>query len=158
MRYFSGRASRVARGGIALIFGMLWFAAARAEDASEFVAIVNFKNPVSTMSVSDLRDLFLVNQQKWPGGARVMPILPPSGSPALNKLLSKVFLMTGEDELSMYYMAAIFQQKITEVPRSGVPAAAIEVTAANEGAVAFVPRSALQGRRSLFKVIEVKGL
>ena len=75
----------------------------------------------------------------------------------MEQLLKRVLRMNSESELSMYFMAAIFQQKIAEPPKSGSHETAIAVVARDPGAVAFVPRSAVSGMRSI-RIVEISGL
>ncbi|GEM_PF-7006870 len=128
-------------------------AAARAQSES-FVAVVHPTNEVSALSASDLRDLYLVVQRRWTGRQTVTPILPASDSDSMKVLLSSVLHMSSEDELSMYYMAAIFQQKISDAPQRGSSDAAIAAVGSDPGAIAFVPRSEVEGQTSV-KVIEI---
>lgn len=124
--------------------------------ASEFVAIVNAKNPVVKLTASDLRDLYLVEQKTWSGDMRVTIILPTSNSPAMDALL-EVLRMSNEQALSMHYMAAVFRQTMSTPPRTGDVDASLAAVKSDPGAIAIVPRSAALGHGAV-RIIEVDGL
>jgi len=130
---------------------------AQPAEPSDFVAIVHPSNQVASLSTADMRDLFLANQKKWSGGLAVHPILPESRSIAIEHLLKHILLMNSEADLSMHYMAAIFQQKIREPPKSGSHKTSMIVVGRNPGAIAFVRRSNASGQNSI-RIVEIDGL
>lgn len=109
-------------------------------EAGEVVAIVNPANAAREISLHRLRLLYGLYQRSWPGGVRVHILLPESGSPAMEYLVSTVFRMGREFELDRYYLQAVFGQRIAH----GLPRLSPEETLArvrsDPGAIALIDR------------------
>lgn len=132
-------------------------ASAQPATVHDLVAIVHPSNEVASLSVSDMRDIFLVDQKKWSRTSRIHPILPQPNSATMSYVVTRILGMSSESELSMYYMAAIFQQKIGEPSKSANDRSAIAVVRSDPGAIAIVSRSSLS-EQSAVRIIEISDL
>jgi len=112
--------------------------------------IVHEKNPVTDLSVSELRAIFRMEKQFWGSGKRAVLYLRPSDSVEQKILLDKVYRMSAE-KLQKYWVSKLFSGEIPAKP-SYVPtaeAAGSRVREA-EGSVSVVlPSETPKGVRTL---------
>lgn len=83
----------------------------------EPAVIVNRSNPVSSLSKSQLRKLLLGQQAKWPGGAEISILLPPSGQADRKSILQRYCGMS-ESEYSAWFLHASFKGEVLAVAKS----------------------------------------
>lgn len=91
--------------------------------------VVNHRNPVTGLSVGELRRIFLLDMQYWPTGRRITLVLREPGQPARAEALRLVCGM-GEDEYRRHLMLQVFRGR----PGSAAPRS-IRTT---EGMLGFV--------------------
>ena len=109
--------------------------------AQEVVALVHPSNPTSSMSVKQLRMLFGSYKRSWEGGTPVHLLLPPEGDPAMSFLVSTVFRKQSEQEVSKYYLQAIYQQKLSVMPAQLSRSEALNTVRREPGAIVLLDRS-----------------
>ena len=110
---------------------------------SEVVALVHPSNPTSSMSVKQLRMLFGSYKRSWEGGTPVQLLLPPEGDPAMAFLVSTVFRKQSEDDVSRYYLQAVYQQKLSNVPAQLSRSEALNTVRRERGAIVLLDRASV---------------
>ncbi len=128
-----------------------------ASETPKMVVIVNHENPVLELPLSEVRHIFRGDRKRWKDGSMIEVILPRPGSPAMQSVLRNVFKMKSVAELGRYYLAAVFQQKLLEAPRTASTDEAIRIVSRSKSAFAVVPHTNAIDKDGI-KVIEVAGL
>ncbi len=124
--------------------------------AGGVVAIVNKANPVASLSISDLQELFKGKKKEWDNGEPVVLYLPPASSEAMTSLAKNVFKKNGAAGVSKFYLKAIFQQKFTDPPESsGNAGDSVANVSGDPGAITLIEADKASGD---VKVIKVGGL
>ncbi|MGH7163363.1 MAG: hypothetical protein ACREID_07750 [Planctomycetota bacterium] len=113
------------------LLASLGAAAGEAPRRVELAVIVHAKNPVTDLSLSELRAYFKMERQFWPNGRRCVLYLRPSESAEHKILLDKVYRMTNE-KLQKYWVAKLFSGEIPAKP-SYVPTAEAAGSRVREG-------------------------
>jgi len=111
-------------------------AAARAE----LVAVLNQRNPASAVSLQQLRLIYSAYKRTWPDGTAIELLLPPSGSPAMQAMVGKVFKRQSEQEVTQYYVGLVFEQKLVRPPSQPSVSESLARVRAAPGAIAIVER------------------
>ncbi len=126
--------------------------------AGEIVVIVRPDNAATEFSVDELKKIFMVNRKNWPDGSAITVWLPAWGSDEMTVLTTKVIKCGNEANLKKYYLTAIFQQKIVEIPTSVRDAQeAAMFVASTAGSIAIVDESKILGNTEV-KVVRINGL
>ena len=126
--------------------------------AGEVVAIVHPDNAATEFSVDELKKIFMVNRKNWPDGSAITVWLPAWGSDEMTVLTTRVIKCGSEANLKKYYLTAIFQQKIVEIPSSVRDAQeAARLVASTAGSIALVDESKILGNAGV-KVVRINGL
>lgn len=87
-------------------------------DEPELVSVavvVNPKNPVTDLTLRQLRAYFKLEQQYWPSKERCEVFLRPTRSKETEILLDRVYQMSN-DELRKYWVGKIFRGEISSKP------------------------------------------
>lgn len=112
------------------------------------VVIVNGANPVETVSVSDLKKLFLSDRSKWDTGKSVAPVMVTAGAPERTAFLKQVCGMSDAD-LGKYFMQAAFTGKSATPPKEVTSAASVKsFVATSPGGIGFVKAMDFHGNGS----------
>ena len=130
------------------LFGFAALAGARAEDPPqkaplELAVIVHPKNPVSKVTLAELRAYLKVEKEFWPDRKHCDVYLPQSTTDEYDVLLQKVYRMSHK-KLQKYWVRRLFSGEISAKP-SYVPsakAAGAEVLK-SEGAISVVSAKAI---------------
>ena len=72
--------------------------AARAEDASDLLIIVNQASVVKEASAAELKSIFLKKRNVWNNGDKASPLNTPGGSPLREAFQRRVLEMSPEEE------------------------------------------------------------
>lgn len=148
------------RSAIAFCLGLLtilmfMFVGASAAQSSDIAVIVNPDNPVSNISLVDLRKIFSGSKRTWPGGLPIKPLVRAPGCHERIVLLS--LLGMSEGEYKQYWTAQIFRGEADAqpaiLPSFGM---ALEAARAFRGAIAFVEARDIKPG-TFIKVIKVDG-
>jgi ABC-type phosphate transport system substrate-binding protein len=75
----------------------------------ELAVIVNKSNPISTLTIFQLRRIVLAEQEKWPSGSRIIVWMSPPGQPDRAGALKMVCGMT-ETDFTLYFVHASFNR------------------------------------------------
>jgi hypothetical protein len=111
---------------------------AEEERPLELAVIVHPDNPVSKVSLAELRAYLKVEREFWPNRKRCDVYLPQSTTDAYDVLLQKIYRMSHK-KLQKYWVRRLFSGEITAKP-SYVPSAkaAGEQVLKSEGALSVV--------------------
>lgn len=103
--------------------------------------IVHPATPANDLSFTQLRRLFLGEQQFWPGGTRVVLFVYAPGTPPGDAVLAQLYGMS-ESEYKRYWIAKTFRDDVATGPKIvSSPEMALRLTARVPGAIALVPVS-----------------
>ena len=92
-----------------------------AAEPTAIAVVVNPRNPVTDLSLRQLRSYFKLEQQYWPSKERCEVFLRPTRSKEADILLDRVYQMSNE-ELRKYWVGKIFRGEISSKP-SVIPTA-----------------------------------
>lgn len=116
---------------------LLWTGVHAAEDPS-FVVIVNRANPVTTLTLAELRRIFLKQTRMWPHAESMVPVDWDATSP-IREAFSREVLSRTVREMGDYWV----QQGVTQglVPPSTQKStrAVLRFVASVPGAISYVP-------------------
>jgi hypothetical protein len=132
--------------GIAVVLaGLLgtWTTTVRSEDfAEDVIVIVNKRDPVADVAIADLKKIYLGQIATWSNGKPVFAINAVEGTDLRERWRAMVLGMSqdGEDR----HWQAMASQLQGQKPRELVDP--VRAVFRAQGAVAYVPRSALKGR------------
>jgi len=126
------------------IFGLaLSFVLGRAVMA-DVVAVVSSKNPVTSLSKSQVADIFLGKAVRFPGGAPALPIDQEEGSPAREEFYA-AFTGKSPAQIKSHWTKIIFTGR-GQPPRAVSNSAEVrKLIAANPQAIGYIERSAVDG-------------
>jgi ABC-type phosphate transport system substrate-binding protein len=128
---------------------------ARAGDA--IVVIVNSSNPVASLSLGELKKLFLGDKDRWDTGKYVAPVMIGPGAPERAAFLKIVCGMSDAD-MGKYFMQAAFAGRSVAPPKSvGSDEAVKSVVAGSPGAIGFVKASDFTAGGGV-KAVKVQGM
>jgi ABC-type phosphate transport system substrate-binding protein len=128
---------------------------ARAEEA--LVVIVNSSNPVETLSLADLKKLFLSDKGRWDTGKSVATVMLGPGAPERVAFL-KVVCHMSDGDFAKYFVQAAFTGKDVSPPKEVGSASAVKgAVGSSPGAIGFVKASELGAGDSTVKAVKVDG-
>ncbi|HTU41930.1 MAG TPA: substrate-binding domain-containing protein [Candidatus Aquilonibacter sp.] len=120
------------------------------------VVIVNSSNPVSNLTISDLKKLFLSDRSRWDTGKAVAPVMVGPGAPERSAFL-KVVCGMNDAEFSKYFLQAAFTGSSATPPKVVGNAQDVKsVVAGSPGAIGFVKAQDFHGDGSDGGVKSVK--
>jgi hypothetical protein len=131
--------------------------AARSARAGELVAVLNAGNPVTEVSLKQLRLIFGAYKRSWPDGTPIELLLPPSGSAAMQAMVARVFKRQSEDAVSQYYVDLVFQQKLPRQPAQLSTRESLSRVRRDLGAIAIADRDDVDDPAGL-RLVPVEGL
>jgi ABC-type phosphate transport system substrate-binding protein len=119
----------------------------------DIAVVVNTNNPVSNLTVGELRSLFAGDKQSWRGGVAVKPFVRAPGTQERVALLKLLGLSEGEYRQN--WMSRIFRGEVQEAPPT-LPSNGMqkEAVAAFSGGIALM---SLQDVKPGMKVVRING-
>jgi hypothetical protein len=75
-------------------------------------AISHQKGPPSAMNLSELKSVFKGEKQRWPDGTKISIALMKTNNPVGQTICKKIYDMSG-DELNKFWLALVFQGKVS---------------------------------------------
>jgi ABC-type phosphate transport system substrate-binding protein len=124
-----------------LVTATAWWAVSAepvAAAGDPIVVIVNNANPVDSLSMGELKKLFLSDRSRWDTGKAVAPVMLAAGAAERTSFLKTVCGMNDAD-LTKYFMQAAFTGKSATPPKEVTSAGAVKsFVAASPGAIGFV--------------------
>jgi ABC-type phosphate transport system substrate-binding protein len=121
-------------------------ATARAQEKASGVAVaivVNQETPVDNLTFSQLRRIFLGEQQFWGDNSRITLLVRAPASAEREFVLDRIYRMT-EGQYRQYWIAKLFRAEVASGPKIVYSSdMAVELVAAIRGAIAFIPASSV---------------
>ncbi len=145
--------------GIAAFAVCLWMVATPTAWAGDeaLVVIVNSSNPVDTVSLGDLKKLFLSDKSRWDTGKSVATVMLAPGAPERVAFL-KIVCHMSDAEFAKYFVQAAFTGKDVSPPKEVGSAAAVKSSVGSSpGAIGFVKASEASAGDSTVKAVKVDG-
>jgi ABC-type phosphate transport system substrate-binding protein len=90
---------------------------ARAQDAEPLAIVVNRSNPLSEISLADLRRVFRGQRTRWSNGRRVTLVMRDPGTPERSAILQSLYGLD-ESEYRRTYLQAVFSGEATDAPKT----------------------------------------
>ena len=109
--------------------------------AGGFVIVVNTSNPTTSLSRSQVSNLFLRKTPSWSHGQKVQPVDLSAGSPIRGKF-SIAIHRKSVGAIKAYWSQRLFEGKIVPPPELSSESAIAEYLRANRGAVGYLSASA----------------
>lgn len=101
---------------------------AHAQEAEPLAIVVNRSNPVTEISLADLRRVFRGQRTRWANGRRVTLVMRDTGTPERDAILRLVYGLD-ETEYRRAYLQAVFSGQTSDAPKT---------LASNNGVLRFV--------------------
>jgi len=103
----------------ALIASLLGVAprVARAQDVEPLAIVVNRSNPLTEISLADLRRVFRGQRSRWSNGRRVTLVMRDPGAPERNAILQSLYGLQ-EEQYRRTYLQAVFSGEATDAPKT----------------------------------------
>ena len=117
---------------------MLLWTGVRAEQKPAFVVIVNTANPVRTLSLIELRRLFLKQTRMWPHADAVVPLDWDATSPVRESFSRQVLARTVR-EMGDYWVQQGVTQGLVPPSTQRSARAVLRFVASVPGAIAYLP-------------------
>jgi phosphate transport system substrate-binding protein len=125
-----------------------------ARSKEDLAIIVNQSNPVDNLSVTDLRKLFLAQQQHWTNSRKVTLVMREPGQPERNTILREIYRMT-ESSFSRYFLHGQYTGEIQSTPKLLASASGVRKFVVNvPGAIGYVRLSEVDDS---VKVVHISG-
>jgi len=90
---------------------------ARAQDSEPLAIVVNRSNPLSEISLADLRRVFRGQRTRWSNGRRVTLVMRDPGAPERNAILQSLYGLE-EQQYRRTYLQAVFSGEATDAPKT----------------------------------------
>jgi hypothetical protein len=129
------------------ISALLWLATPARAD--EIVVVLHATNPTQEISLQGLRLLYGGYKRKWRDDRAVSLVLPTADSPAMTYLAVRVFKLADAASVDRYYLEAVYEQRIADLPARMDPRSAIARVRSDPSAIAIVPRAAVESSEGL---------
>ena len=91
--------------------------AARAQDTEPLAIVVNKSNPLSEISLVDLRRVFRGQRSRWSNGRRVTLVMRDKGAREREAILRSLYGVAEED-YRRTYMQAVFSGETADAPKT----------------------------------------
>ncbi len=127
---------------------------AQTKQAVSFVVVLNKANPVTTLSVLELRRIFMKQTRMWPHAESIVPVDWDSTSP-YREAFSKQVLGRTVREMGDYWVQQGVTQGLTPPSTQRSTRAMLRFVASVPGAIAYVPAAELD---DTVVVVKITGL
>ena len=127
---------------------------AQTKQAMPFVVVVNKVNPVTTLSVLELRRIFMKQTRMWPHAESMVPVDWDATSP-YREAFSKQVLGRTVREMGDYWVQQGVTQGLTPPSTQRSARAMLRFVASVPGAIAYVPAAELD---DTVVVVKITGL
>jgi ABC-type phosphate transport system substrate-binding protein len=106
----------------------------------EVYVVVNTSNKIATLSLEEVRRIFMGEKSSWAGGKRITVLMLAPDQPERVVVLQAVFKMN-ESEYTKYFLQAAFTGHVLAAPRDLPSAAQMKAqVAANPNAIGYLSR------------------
>jgi|CXWL01.1.fsa_nt_gi ABC-type phosphate transport system substrate-binding protein len=120
-------------------------ASAGSAHGEDFKLVVHRSNPLSSITATEVSQLFLKKKTTWPGGERAAPVDQPENSP-IRQSFSRKVLKKDVAAVRGYWNSQIFSGRAVPASEAPSDALVLEFVEATPGAIGYVSRAAPVGR------------
>lgn len=140
----------------ALIFAfLLLLVDAGSSMGGEVAIIVNKENPLESVSMQDLAQIFKSEKKDWPNGGEIHLVFLPADYPEKEVVLKTIYKMDA-NELKKFWLAKIYQGRAVTFPKTFASSEAIKKFVSLElNSVGFIDAAAVDDS---IKVLKVEGI
>jgi ABC-type phosphate transport system substrate-binding protein len=143
---------RIAAAGVLVL---MWTLAASAQGRAPFVVIVNKANPVKTVTLVELRRIFMKQSRMWPHAETMVPVDWDSSS-EVREAFCKFVMNRSVREMAEYYVQQSMTQGVTPPSTQKSARAILRFVASVPGAVSYVPPADVDNTVNVIKVTGLK--
>jgi len=137
------------------VFSLISFRAVGTPAGADVAIVVNSANPVSNLTLSELRKIYFGDRQYWKGNLPVLLLMRSHGARERGVVLRVVFEMT-EERYTKYWVAKVMRAEVSDPPASLYSFGMLqEGVRGNPGAIGYVNVNEV---RSGVKVLRIDGL
>src|SRR5882672_469105 len=141
--------------GCLVVFSLISFRAAGKPAGTDVAIVVNSTNPVSNLTLSELRKIYFGDRQYWKGNLPVLVLMRSHGAHERGVVLRVVFEMT-EETYTKYWVAKVMRAEVSDPPASLYSFGMLqEGVRGNPGAIGYVNANEV---RSGVKILRIDGL
>ena len=141
--------------GCLAVFSLIIFRAAGTPADTHVAIVVNSANPVSNLTLSELRKIYFGGRQYWKGNLPVLVLMRSRGAHEREVVLRVVFEMT-EETYTKYWVAKVMRAEVSDPPASLYSFGMLqEGVRGNPGAIGYVNVNEV---RPGIKVLRIDGL
>ena len=90
---------------------------ARAQDSEPIAIVVNRNNPLSEISLADLRRVFRGQRTRWSNGRRVTLVMRDAGAPERDAIIQSLYGLD-EAQYRRTFLQAVFSGEAPEAPKT----------------------------------------
>jgi ABC-type phosphate transport system substrate-binding protein len=120
----------------------------------DLAIIVNTTNPLESLSMAELRKVFLGERSHWPSGRRITLVMMEAGQPERTALIRQVCQMS-ESDFTRHFLHGVFTGEVFVSPKTLASPVGVRKFIFNvPGAIGYVRASDVD---SSVKVIRVDG-
>lgn len=113
--------------------------------ADEIDIVVNKSNSVESLTLADVKKIFVGDKGSWSNGKRITVIMLAQGSPERDAVLRDVYKMS-ESDYTKYFLQASFTGKVDAPPKDDSSASQVKQdVAGNPGAIGYLKASDVDG-------------
>ncbi len=131
---------------------VLMWTAPPSTESTAFVVVVNKANPVKTLTVVDLRRIFLKQSRMWPHAEPMVPVDWDSTS-EVRQVFSKSILNRSVREMAEYWVQQSMTQGLTPPSTQRSSRAVLRFVANVPGAISYVLPAEVDETVSVVKVV-----
>ena len=121
------------------------------QDAAGFVVIVNKANPVKTLSLAELRRIFMKQTRMWPHAESIVPVDWDATSPH-REVFSRRVLARSVREMGDYWVQQSVTQGLAPPSTQRSARALLRFIASVPGAIGYLPTSDVDDTVAVVKV------
>ena len=126
-----------------------------APSSPEIAVVVNSANPVSAISLADLRKIYMGERVYWKSNSAIVLLMRSSGSPEREVILRVVYQMS-EQQYTHYWIAKVMRAEASDPPVALYSHGMVfEGVKGNPGAIGYVDAHDV---RAGMKVLRIEGL
>ncbi len=129
-----------------IVFCLIFGLASASSFAADFVVVANPKVAEDSVSKSELKHIYMINQTNWKNGEKItIVVLSPEGAGADD--LTREYMSMSAIQAKKYWLIKVFNGVLPSLPIVVDTAdEAIEKVLATKGAIAIVPKATKVGK------------
>lgn len=141
---------------LAIVFAMITIviSSALAEQEDHVVIIINKDNPVSTLTVDEIKDYYFKRKYRWPDGSSVR-FIDRSPDVPVRKIFLKDYLDKSNEDVDLYWIGQKLYTGDSAPLRETSDSMTIQFVSSFKGAIGYISQTASKSLTSV-KIIKVE--